>query len=250
MVRALVFLLVATLPSIAREFDPKRDGFSFANETVLAYGVDEGGRLQMRTKEKPAEFAHRCICMTRAALQFWKFARFEPKQAKLPAAEYRRRVRQLFRIPVWFSEKSPSQRVIIPGYKDVWSFSLAQRRLVQEEIGAWFPTYARPGNWRMPCPFIRYFQGSIARSLRRAIKDQPQAVFVAKFPSMNHALIAYKAQELPNGRTRFTVYDPNYPAESAWLDYDPEPNLFEFQPRFYWPGGYVRAFRIYLSPVH
>jgi hypothetical protein len=97
---------------------------------------------------------------------------------------------------------------------------------------------------------MRLFQGPTARPPERAVAREPQALFLAKFPSMNHAVIAYAALRLPDGTTRFRIYDPNYPGESARLDYLPSRKLFDFEKRFYWPGGAVRAFRIYLSPFH
>jgi hypothetical protein len=183
-------------------------------------------------------------------MQFWKFAQFDPAAPKLAADEYRRRLRSLFRVPVWDSVRAAKDRIIFPGYADLWSFSRAQQRLVQEEIGAWLPTYLRVGNWRMASPKTRLFQGATARALNRRLPAEPQAIFLAKFPSMNHAVLSYAAEPLPDGRTRYRVYDPNYPGESARLDYLPKRTLFDFEKRFYWPGGEVRAFRIYLSPIH
>jgi hypothetical protein len=250
MLRALLFVFLWVASAIARDFDPRRDGFAFANETVLAYGVDETGHLHIGTRDSPSRFAHRCIAMVRGALQFWKFARFEPGGPKLSTDDYRHALRRLFRIPVWLGPRASAERIVFPGYADLWSFSRAQQRLVQEEIGAWFPTYLRPGNWRMPCPFTRLFQGLTARAVERGIAHEPQALFLAKFPSMNHAVLAYLSAPRTGGGMRFRVYDPNYPGESARLDYLPNRGLFDFERRFYWPGGDVRAFRIYLSPIH
>lgn len=246
----LFLTLFATAGAFARDFDPRRDGFAFANETSFAYGIDERGKLHMATKEQQPAFAHRCLCMVRGAMQFWQFARFEPAAPKLSAEEYRRRVRAIFRIAAWRSPRPPEKRIVIPGYADLWQFSKAQQRLLQEEIGAWLPTYLRVGNWRMPMPTVRWFQGSIARHLAREVTETPQAVFLTKFPSMNHAVLAYASEPQADGRTRFRVYDPNYPGQSARLDYVPSLRLFDFERRFYWPGGEVRAFRIYLSPLH
>jgi hypothetical protein len=250
MFRVVAFVLFLVRVAIGRDFDPARDGFAFANETVLAYGIDEAGRLHMESKEESPAFAHRCICMVRGAMQFWKFARFDPASPKLSADEYRLRLRRLFRVPAWFGARAAEKRIVFPGYADLWSFSKAQQHLVQEEIGAWLPTYLRVGNWRMPSPLVRLFQGTTARALTRTVPAQPQAIFLTKFPSMNHAVLVYSAQVLPDGRTRYQVYDPNYPGKPARLDYLPKRALFDFEKRFYWPGGEVRAFRIYLSPIH
>ena len=249
MFRVVLFALLWAGSAVGRDFDPRRDGFAFANETVLAYGVDEGGRLHMKSKEEPAKFAHRCIAMVRGALQFWKFARFNPAAPKADPETYRGLLRRLFRIQVWFSARAPEDQIVFPGYRDLWSFSRAHQHVVQEEIGAWLPTYIRVGNWRMPCPFTILLQRSAARGAVRGLAREPQALFLAKFPSMNHAVLAYSAAYEPNGNVHFRVYDPNYPGESARLSYLPAQKLFDFERRFYWPGGLVRAFRIYLSPI-
>ena len=183
-------------------------------------------------------------------MQFWKFAQFDPASPKLSADEYRLRLRRLFRVPVWFNARVAEKRIAFPGYADLWSFSKGQQRVVQEEIGAWLPTYLRVGNWRMASPKTRLFQGATARALNRRLPADPQAIFLAKFPSMNHAVLAYAVEPLADGRTRYRVYDPNYPGKPARLEYLPKRALFDFEERFYWPGGVVRAFRIYLSPIH
>jgi hypothetical protein len=179
-----------------------------------------------------------------------EISRFEPKAPKLSAEEYRRRVRQLFRIPAWLPARDSKKRIVIPGYADLWQFSRSQQRMVQEEIGAWLPTYLRVGNWRMPFPPFLLFQGSTARTIERYTAKSPQAVFLTKWPSMNHVVLVYAGSRTKDGRIRFRVYDPNYPGQTARLDYVPERGLFDFERRFYWPGGEVRAFRIYLSPLH
>jgi hypothetical protein len=75
--------------------------FRFSNDTALAYGIDEAGELQINRREEKAEFAHRCFVLARGVMQFHKFARFAPEQPRVSRAEYRRRVRQLCKIPVW-----------------------------------------------------------------------------------------------------------------------------------------------------
>ena len=234
----------------ARDFDPRRDGFAFANETQFAYGRTESGALQMANKKEQPAFKHRCMCMVRGTLQFWKFARFAPEAPRLTPEEYRRRLRQLFRISAWRAPRGAAERIVFPGYADLWSFSSAHRHLVQEEIGAWLLTYLRVGNWRMANPLTRLFQGSTAQGIARDLQVAPQAIFLAKWPSMNHAVFVFGSERLADGSIRFRVYDPNYPGQTARLDYRTKTDLFDFQERFYWPGGEVRGFRIYRSPWH
>jgi len=247
MFRVVLVLFALGIAVDAREFDPRRDGFAFSNETVLEYSVDEAGDLHMQAREKQVDLAHSCFLFTRSVMQFWKFARFDSGQSRLSADEYRSRVRSLFRIPVWSRR---IERIAFPGYGNLWDFSRAQARLVQEEFGSWRLTYLRVGNWRMACPLVRFLQRGIAENLFADVgSGQLRVLYLAKFPKMNHAVIAYAAQRLPDGRIRFLVYDPNYAGESARLDYVPERNLFDFERRFYWPGGDLRAFRVYASPL-
>lgn len=249
--RALALALVLVIPARARDFDPKRDGMAFANETVFAYGVDEAGKLQMGGKTDAPAFSRRCFPVVRGVMQFWKFARFEPHAPAVSAEVYRERIRRLFRISAWHSARPDKLRIAFPGYADLWSFSKAHTRLVQEEIGRWWPSYFRVGNWRMPSPFVRLVQRTTAENVARDIAEKgPQALYLAKFPSMNHAVLAYASERLSDGKLRFRVYDPNYAGGTARLDFVPGRNLFDFEERFYWPGGDVRAMRIYLSPFH
>ena len=99
----LALSLAAIFSASARPFDLRRDTFAFSNDTAWKYGVDEAGKLHISSREKPAEFAHRCFVLARAVLQFQQFARFAPEQAKVSREEYRRRVRAVGRIPVWSS---------------------------------------------------------------------------------------------------------------------------------------------------
>jgi hypothetical protein len=247
MIRTFAFLLLFSPLLIAREFDPRRDAFAFSNETLLAYRVDKTGRLRVTSRATPAHLTHRCFCFTRAVMQFWNFASFEPRQARLPEEEYRARLRLLFRIPVWSKR---TERIVFPGFGNVWAFSRAHQALLEDEFGSWVLTYLRVGNWRMACPLVRFMQRQTAEELFADVSQgRLRAVYLAKFPHMNHAVIAYAAQRLPDGGFRFRVYDSNYAGESARLDYLPGRNLFDFERRFYWPGGELRAFPVYTSPL-
>ena len=182
MLRLLLALALLVSPAAlrARDFDLHRDTFAFSNDTAFQYGVDEQGRLHISLRKKPADFAHRCFVLTRAVLQFHQFARFEPKAPRLSREEYRLRIRQLCRIPVWSSR---TERVVIPGYADLHSFSKAYEGLLKENLGNWLPSYLRVGNWRMTmghlcggqaaaarCSAARSTTGSRARFTSRAFR--------------------------------------------------------------------------------
>lgn len=246
----LLLLCLSTEPSlVARPFDLKRDTFAFSNDTVFAYGVDEAGNLQIARREKPAEFSHRCFVLTRGVLQFQQFARFNPEQPKLSREEYHRRLKKLFRIPVW--SPGPKERIVFPGYPDLHRFSIAYEGLLKETLGNWFPTYVRPGNYRLMMGHPRAGQEAAAHWLVESMNQgRLRAVYLARFPKMNHVVLVYAARKLPNGDVRFTVYDPNYPSKPSWLDYKAGERSFEFEKRWYFPGGRVNLMRVYLSPFH
>ncbi len=247
----ILFLLVALAATChaARPFDLRKDTFAFSNDTALLYGVDEQGQLQISRRETPADFTHRCFVLARGVLQFQQFARFAPKQPKLSRDEYRRRILEVSRIPVW--SKGPHEPIIFPGYPDLHSFSVAYEGLLKENLGNWLPTYLRLGNWRMAMPHFREGQEAAAHWLASSVKeDRLRAVYLARFPRMNHVVVVYAMRPQANGDLRFLVYDPNYPNEPSWIDYRPSEKSFSFQKRWYFPGGRVNVMRVYLSPLH
>ena len=81
-------------------------------------------------------------------------------------------------------------------------------------------------------------------------RGERRAMFLTRFPSMNHVVVVYAMHRQPNGRMRFDVYDPNYPGEPSWIEYVPEERSFEFQKRWYFPGGRVNVLRVFISPFH
>ena len=241
--------LVATAGASARDFDLRRDTFAFSNDTAWKYGVDEAGRLHISAREKPAEFAHRCFVLTRAVLQFQQFARFAPERAKVSREEYRRLVRAVCRIPVW--SDGPREKLMFPGFRDLRSFSIAYEGLLKDELGNWLPTYLRVGNWRLVMGHPRSGQAKVARWLAGSLDaGRVRALYLSRFPHMNHAVIVYRMRREPGGDLHFTVYDPNYPAAPASLRYVAARRSFDFERRWYFPGGQVNAMRIYISPLH
>ena len=250
MLRLLLALTLLLAPAAVRAgaFDLHRDTFAFSNDTVFQYGVDEQGRLHISKREKPAEFGHRCFVLSRAVLQFRQFAQFEPRQPRLSREDYRLRIKQVCRVPVWSSRTG---RVVIPGYADLHSFSAAYEGLLKENLGNWLPSYLRVGNWRMAMGHPRWGQAAAARWLSAALdRGQPRALYLARFPHMNHVVIPYAQRREPGGKVSFTGYDPNYPNAPSWLFYRASERSFEFEPRWYFPGGRVNVMRVFISPFH
>lgn len=248
----LVILAAALLSArvaTARGFDLHRDTFAFSNDTVFAYGVDEQGKLHISLRDKPAEFSHRCFVLARGVMQFHQFATFDPSKPKLTRDEYRALLRRLFRVPVWSS--GPRQKFVIPGFHDLHEFSIAYEGLLKETLGNWWPSYLRIGNWRMVMGHLRSGQEAAAKWLAKSVEEHRlSAIYLARFPHMNHVVVVYGITRKPNGDIRFTVYDPNYPGAPSWVDYIAAERSFNFQKRWYFPGGRVNVMRVYISPFH
>lgn len=250
----LLFFLLAGLSAPLRarpDFDWRRDSFSFSNDTVLAYGTDEQGKLTMHARNEPVGYSHRCFVLARAVMQFHQFAKFDPKQPRATEAEYRRLVRKISRIATWRQPFAEAQRVVIPGYADLRSFSRGKEMLLKQELGNWWPSYLRVGNWRMIFPFPPAGQATAARKMiERLDRGELQAVYITVFPWMNHCVVLFDHRRLPNGDIRFSIYDPNYPKEIGALFYRAASRTFDFPKRWYWTGGRVNLLRVYISPIH
>ena len=245
----LLLLLCCLAPADARDFDPRRDTFVFSNDTAMRYGVDEQGKLHVTRRDKPVEYSHRCFVLARAVIQFHQFARFEPRQPKLSREEYRQRIKQLCRIPVWWP--GAKEAVVFPGFADLRSFSIGYEGLLKENLGNWLPCYLRVGNWRMAMGHPRAGQAAAGRWLTQSMAEgKLRALYLARFPSMNHVVVAYAAQPRPNGDVRFELYDPNYPQQPTWLLYRAAERSFDFDKRWYFPGGRVNVMRVFISPLH
>ncbi|MEQ1861436.1 MAG: hypothetical protein ABMA13_16050 [Chthoniobacteraceae bacterium] len=245
----LAILISLSGSGLAREFDVRRDTFAFANETVFQYGIDERGDLNISRREKPPEYAHRCFVMARAVMQFWQFARFEPRRVRLSREEYAALIRRISRVPVW--SDGPSERIVVPGFRDLREFSEVMPGVLQENLGAWLPTYLRVGNYRMAMGHLRAGQAAAARWLAESMDEgKLRGIYIARFPSLNHCLVAYRVERRTGGDLRFWLYDPNYPAKPCWLDYRAAERSFDFEPRWYFAGGRVNVMRVYISPFH
>jgi hypothetical protein len=254
MFRLLLLSFLLASPAICfsepavRRFDLKRDAFAFSNDTAFAYGIDEQGKLKMSLRKDKPEFSHSCFLMIRACLQFWKFARFQPNAARLPREEYHKKVDRLFKIPAW---SCTAEKIEFPGFAGLHDFSRSYEGLLKEDMGNWVLTYFRPGNWRLMLGHPRSGQAFVANwMVSESARGNIPAIYLSKFPEMNHAVLVISAKNESNGDITFKVYDVNYPKEPANLRFVAARQSFDFERRWYFPGGQVNAMRIYLSPMH
>jgi hypothetical protein len=237
-------------PSSSKPFNWKSDRFAFANETVWTYETPPPEEKKSEPEEQEA-YSRRCFVMSRAALQFRKFARFEPGAAKVSEAELSKRIRQVAAKPVWESELPANERIVFPGIAGLFDFSKQHSALLQKDIGAGWPTYFRPGNMAMPFPVSRDHQQRTADELQQMIRDgQPAVLWLTRFPSLaiNHSVLAYAVRS-KGALLEFDVYDPNYTDSPKQLTYDPAEKTFSYQKTFYFKGGPVIARTVYWSPL-
>jgi len=229
-------------------FDIRGDTVAFSNDTAWDYGPDASGNIVPKGVKRKKTYAHNCFILSRSTLQFRKFARFDPTLPRVSKEEYKHLVQHICRIPTWFPERK--EKIVIPGYKNLWQFSIDYQAMLEDNLGNWLMTYLRLGNWRMCMGHPRGGQELAAERVTAELdRGQLQAVYLARFPHMNHCVILYDYTRKPNGDLQFSLYDPNYPGEPAWLKYHAAKRTFEFQKRWYFNQGTVNVMRVYLSPI-
>lgn len=251
------FLALALACASAKAATPSflfdRDTFAFANMTVFEY---KNGIAHLRRGDdaKQARYTRRCFVLSRSAIQFHRFARFDPHARPVDDAELTRRIRQVTRRAVWKPPLPENERIVIPGYVNLRELSKARGRILQDNVGHGWPTYWRPGNYRMIVEQGRGYQAETHRNLEATLaRGDLFAAYLTTLPlhlSINHAVLVY-AKEPSNSPDvdRYLVYDSNHPEgprELTWSDRD---HLFSFQKDWDFVGGNVRAYQIYGKPL-
>ena len=232
-------------PVSARPFIFKQDTFAYANELVWEYHFDPATRTTThRRRQPPPTYTHHCFVVARSAKQFFLHATFEPSQPLGEESTYRRLIREV----VSRSPRSASgQKVIIPGYANLYAFSEAHEPLLKSECGGAWQSYCQRGHWRMLFPFSRAHQEKMAEQLVESIKQTgPAVVHVVHFPSLsiNHALVLFEAAEAENA-ILFQTYDPNEPAKPTTLTYERHTRTFKLPANSYFIGGRVDVYEVY-----
>ena len=251
----LILLLAATsLPAYQppaapapRPFRYDTDTFSFANETVWNYanGVVQSESSRPQTRKR--DYTRRCFVVTRAAVQFWKFARFDPKAAPLSREHLAARIREVTGRSVWLPALPERQRTVLPGYASLREISAADPGIFQENIGLGWPVYFRAGNIPIVAPVYRETEARLNNEIFHDLQmNWPTLVWLYNFPSLNinHVVVVIAGKE-EQGRFHYQVYDPNYTDGPKKLDYDAATRTFSYQPTFYFKGGTVNARAIY-----
>jgi hypothetical protein len=237
-----------------RAFCFERDTFAFANETVWDY-ADGAGRSAGATDAPAAErYTRRCFVLACSAVQFWKFARFEPDAEPLPAAELARRIRRVRAVAAWRDALPADEKIVLSGYPDLRSFSERQGRLLRQHLGPGWTTYFDPRKFSMPFVPSRAHQERTHELIHHWVSEgHPLVLWLYNFPrvNLNHAVTVFAADEPVNadGTRVYLLYDPNYTDRPRTLTWDPRERRFYFEPTFYFPGGPVNVRAIYRGPV-
>ena len=246
---ALIALVLACTNAAASDFRFEGDAFAFANQTVFEYHEGHPSLRRGSAIRKDAYNRH-CFVLCRTAIQFKKFARFDPNSTPLDDASLAVRIRAVTHREAWTEPLPEDQRIVFPGYKDLREMSKARRELVQLNIGHGWPTYFRISNARMIFQQSAAYQEETHARLNTALARGELFVgFLTTYPSfsINHSVLVYKRKSFsPNpGVERYLVYDPNHPELPRELTWSPNTRSFSYQKDWDFVGGYVRVYQVY-----
>jgi hypothetical protein len=230
-----------------------RDTFAFANQTVFEYHQGHAS-LRKPSATKQDAYNRHCFVMCRTALQFKKFARFDPRDAPLDDSSLAARIRAIIRQAAWTEPLPENQRIVFPGYKDLKDMSKARRELVQLNIGHGWPSYFRISNARMMFQDGAGYQERTYSRLNAALaRGDLFVAFLTTYPrfSINHSVLVYKRQSsAPNaGVDHYLVYDPNHPESPRELIWSATDRAFSYQKDWDFIGGLVRVYQVYGKPL-
>lgn len=251
-ITALIACAFSAASGSTRPFQFDRDTVAFANMTVFQY---ENGIAHVRHggDAKQKRYTRRCFVLSRTAMQFHKFARFDRHGAPLSNPELAARVRLVTRRAAWKPALSEGERIVFPGYADLRQMSVARGLLLQQNIGLGWPTYWRPGNYRMLLQPSLEYQQQTHRNLDATLARGELFIgYLTTFPnfSINHAVLVYtKTRSNSAGVETYLVYDPNHPEKPRELWWSDRQQAFGFEKDWDFVGGYVRVYQIYGKPL-
>ncbi len=230
-----------------RAFRFERDTFAFAHELVWKYQFDPvTGAMTICKAEPPPTYYHRCFVMVRATRLFFYHARFEPELPPADETACRKLVREIISRNPRRACAEP-ERVTIPGYDGLRSFSRAHETVLKAECGAAWESYFLRSHWRMIFRVSGRFQEKMAEKLKRSLRQRGVSLaHLFRFPriTINHGIVLYDFAE-SGQQIEFTAYDPNLPAHPVKLVFDRNRRAFTFAPNIYWGGGRLSVMEIF-----
>ncbi len=222
-----------------------------ASSPPIRFGVDTfafPNESRSKNAGKPDLYANYCFVMTRAVVQFHRFARFDPAAPKLGPEAYTARVRQVVARAPWQEALPPDDRVVVPGYTSLFELSRDQEAAVKAGLGGRFWTLVHWTNWRVTFPFPRWQQERVARETLMELRaGRPVQLLVTNFPTweLNHSVVAYASTVNRDGKVEFVVYDPNDPSAPGRITFDRTERRFVATQVFDTRPGPIRAFRMH-----
>ena len=239
--------MTAPTESPARRFQFERDTFAFHHELVWKYHFNPAtGAMTTYKADPPPTYYHRCFVLVRATRLFFDYARFAPVMLPVDTEMYRKLVHRIIsRNPRRAAVES--ERVIIPGFDCLRSFSQAHEDALKAECGAAWESYFLRSHWRMIFPVPGWFQEKMAEKLKRSLAKRGIAlVHLFRFPriTINHGIVLYRFAETGE-KIEFTAYDPNIPEHPVTLVYETKRRVFTFAPNIYWGGGVLSVMEIF-----
>lgn len=249
----LIGLSLGSSNAVTPPFRFDCDTFTFANMTVFEY---ENGIAHLRRGEsaKVRRYTRRCFVLSRSAMQFRKFARFDPHAPPLGNRELAIRIHMVTQRAAWRPALPENQRVVIPGYACLRQLSKARGLILQENVGHGWPTYWRPGNYRIIFEPGPGYQETMHKELNATLARGDLFIgYLTTLPmrmSINHAVLVYKKKPgTPAEMDHYIVYDPNHPDGPRELWWSERERSFAFQKDWDFVGGRVRVYQVYGKPL-
>ena len=239
--------MTAPAEQSVRQFCFERDTFAFAHELVWKYHFDPVTSAMSTYKaDPPPTYYHRCFVLVRATRLFFDYARFAPERPPADWETYRTLVCKIIASNPR-RQCADENRIVIPGFDGLRSFSQAHKNLLEAECGAAWKSYFLRSHWRMIFRVSGRFQEKMAEKLKRSLQKRGVAlVHLFRFPhiTINHGIVLYGFTESEQSIV-FEAYDPNIPAHPVKLIYEKQRRVFTFAPNIYWGGGVLSVMEIY-----
>lgn len=222
---------------------------------ALRFGVDTfafRNDSRIHHRGKPDLYASRCFVLGRAVVQFQRFARFEPDAPRLEAAEYTALVRRITRRAPWRAPLPLAERVVVPGFGSLHELTRGAEAAVKAGLPRRFWTLVHWTNWRIIFPLPRAQQERVAAEIIAELQaGRPVQLLITDFPRIrvNHSVLAFDFHASDPDAMDFSVYDPNDPTVPGVIRFDRLERRYRPAPLCGVDVPYLRAFRMYCSPL-
>ena len=222
---------------------------------ALRFGVDTfafRNDSRIHHRGKPDLYASRCFVLGRAVVQFQRFARFEPGAPRLAAEEYTALVQRITRRAPWRAPLPVAERVVVPGFESLHELTREAEAAVKAGLPRRFWTLVHWTNWRIIFPLPRAQQERVAAEIIAELQaGRPVQLLITDFPRIrcNHSVLAFDFRASDPDGVDFSVYDPNDPTVPGVIRFDRLDRRYRPAPLCGVDVPYLRAFRMYCSPL-